>query len=345
MSDVVAIRANGSREIGSGHIRRTSLLARELALAGVEPVLLCNAQAPEIYPQLADFFAHVHIVQSEQMAVDLLMQRYGAQMRAILFDSYDVSAPEHRLYRSAVPYLAALDDLAARQMDVDLLVDVNLGRKASDYDGLVPAATRVHVGADYQILNPDFGRLRADSLHRRSTQTSVERVFIAIGGTDPLQMTEAALHSALRAGPDLQVDVVIGSASPGVAELRTFVATRSARVHLHIDATHVAQLMAQADLAIGAGGTMTWERNCLGLPTVILTVADNQMEIADHMEAARAAVVIDARAGYPDAAVTDALTKLIADHALCKTLSTNAAALSGDNGTQRIVKLLLQSED
>ena len=342
MRDVVAIRANGSREIGSGHIRRTSLLAEEIGRQGAVPILLCNPQAVEVFAPLLGAFAHVHHVENEQKAADLLAQTYNDRILAILFDSYDLSAPQHKLYRACVPYLAALDDIAARAMDVDLLVDVNLGRIAEDYAGLVPATTEVHVGIDYQILRPDFTRLRARSLARREARPAIQRLFISMGGTDPLQMTQSALHTALSVAPHLDVDVVIGSASPGVGALRTYAQQVGTQVQLHVDATNVAQIMAGADLAIGAGGTMTWERNALGLPTLIMTIADNQMEISHHMEMAGAAVVIDARTGYPEEEVARHLATLIADPEKCRSLSKNAANLSGDHGAELIIETLLK---
>lgn len=347
MRDIIAMRANGSREIGSGHIRRTSLLAEAFAQHGVSPILLCNAQAPDVYPALNDVFDAVHIVSDEASAVKMLQQQYPERLLSVLFDTYDLSAPDHKLYRTCALHLAALDDLAARQMDVDLLFDVNLGREVKDYAGLVPPTASVHVGSDYQILRPDFFEMRAKSLARRENLTRIERVFIALGGTDPLEYSQATLRTVLELAPEMAVDVVIGSASPGLEALKKFAMAIGdpVQVQVHVDATEVAALMTRADLAIGAGGTMTWERNCLGLPTLTLIIADNQLEVANFMQTAKAAIAIDARQGYPEVTVSNHLAEMIHSPDLCRTLSQNAAGLSGCNGTQNIVQtLLLQPE-
>lgn len=341
MRNVIAIRANGSRSIGSGHIRRVSLLAESFKAHGLTPVLLCNPEAEQVYPLMKNFFDAVHVVVSEEQAVEVLGDCYGDRLWVVFFDSYDLDADQHRIYRSCAPHLVALDDMASRRMDVDLLFDVNLGRQVADYNGLVPAGSPVYVGADYQILRPDFFQMREDTLRRRAALSKVEKVFIAIGGTDPLQFSLAALRDVIRVSSNVHVDVVIGSASPGLAELQTFVEGQTEKIHLHIDATEVAQLMSQADVAIGAGGTMTWERNCLGLPTIILTIADNQIEVGRFMQQAEASVVLDARAGYPSDRVVQELQELLEQPERCREMARKAAALGGCNGTENIVRTVL----
>ena len=345
MRNVVAIRANGSQDIGSGHIRRVSLLAESFREHGLTPILLCNPEAERVYPPMKDFFDAVHVVVSEEQAVEILGDCYGDRLWVVFFDSYDLDAKQHRIYRHCASHLVALDDMASRLMDVDLLFDVNLGRQVEDYNGLVPTGTPVHVGADYQILRSDFFQMRADTLRRRDALFRVEKVFIAIGGTDPLQFSLAALRDVIRVSPKLHVDVVIGSASPGLAELQAFVQSRTERIHLHIDAAEVAELMSQADVAIGAGGTMTWERNCLGLPTIILTIADNQLEVGRFMQQAEASVVLDARAGYPSDRVVQEFQELLDKPKRCREMGRKAAALGGCNGTKNIVRTVLSHFD
>jgi spore coat polysaccharide biosynthesis predicted glycosyltransferase SpsG len=165
-------------------------------------------------------------------------------------------------------------------------------------------------------------------------------VFISLGGTDPFNLTRPILAASYDALPNCQIDVVSGSMSPHFADLKTYIETLGARVCLHADAQNVARLMCDADLAIGAGGTMTWERNALGLPSVVLVIADNQRQVGDAMRAADAAIVIDAREEYSETDLKTALEHVSANPDTLGRLSRNARKLGGANGAENIAKCL-----
>lgn len=108
----------------------------------------------------------------------------------------------------------------------------------------------------------------------------MRRVLVFFGGTDPHNLSGRALtalsdpalgHLAV----DLAVDLVIGANHP---QREALVAQAAARpgTRVHGPRPHLADLMAAADLALGAGGTTTWERACLGLPSLVVTLAENQ---------------------------------------------------------------------
>ena len=88
---------------------------------------------------------------------------------------------------------------------------------------------------------------------------------------------------------DAEIDIVLGGDAPHLK--RVMEATRSdTQTHLHIDTPAMAKLMAEVDLAVGAGGTTTWERACLGLPAIVTAIADNQRDNVRALAAAGAAL-------------------------------------------------------
>lgn len=342
MPGIFAIRTDASATTGSGHIRRMTILARYLNANGFTTLLLCGPETEAVLPALHDVFHQVRVIHEESEGVAALAAQ-SSDVVGLFFDHYGLGADTHRLYRDAAPFLAAIDDMANRPLDVDMLFDVNLGRSQVTYTGLVPDHAEIHVGSHFQIINPVFFDIRDDCLaRRRSHSGQIERLFIAMGGTDPFGMTIQALDTAAAVLPDTRIDVVAGSMTAGLDNLRQRAAELGSRVALHVDSTEVAQLMCHADLAIGAGGTMTWERNCLGLPSVVLVLADNQEMVGAAMAESGGAIVLDAQGSYPAAAVADALRHLARSPQELIDMSREAARLSGRNGAELTADILTE---
>lgn len=335
---VIVFRADASRDIGSGHVRRMGVLAGKLKAAGAERHLVCNAEALEVYAALPAIFDSVRLAETEDEAV-----RAAGSPDCVIFDHYGLGRDDERRYRAPGRLLVAIDDLADREHDVDILFDVNFGRDAGAYRDLAPRGCAVHVGPKFQIIRDAFLELREDALRRREARNgAVRSIFVSIGGVDPGGLTLVAAEEALAAAPEATVEIVVGSASRHIADLRRLEARMRPRVRLHIDADNVAELMANSDLAIGAGGTMTWERNCLGLPSIILTLADNQELVAAHMNEVGAATVIDVRAGYREGDVGRAVRRLASDRKELLAMSARAAAQGGFDGAKAIADMVLE---
>ncbi len=195
----------------------------------------------------------------------------------LVVDHYGLGPPWETAMRAATHRLLAIDDLA-RAHDCDVLLDVNHFEHAqARYQGRLPAAAVVLTGPRYALLRPDF------ESHRRDVQPRsgpVRRLLILLGGMDADNVTGRAIEAidCLPQARDIDVDVVIGAAHPARALLESLAASRP-RLYLHVQSNEIAALCARADLAIGAGGGTTWERCCLGLPTLALCLAPNQREV------------------------------------------------------------------
>ena len=263
MPKICAIRTDGGLLIGSGHIRRMCILAQYLKCHSLTPVLICREGTKKAFPELIHEFTNVHVINDEAEGPKLLAHHYGKSVSMVIFDHYELMADTHNLYRTTALFIAAIDDMANRFMDVDILFDVNIGRTSKSYAGLVPGNAEVYAGADYQIIKPDFFEIKHQCLNRRARRRGkIGRVFISLGGTDPLSMTSSVLADVVSALPDCKVDVVVGSLAPNLQSLTQMAARIGHRVNLHVDVKNVASLMCNADLAVGAAGTMTCGRNC-----------------------------------------------------------------------------------
>ena len=175
-----------------------------------------------------------------------------------------------------------IDDLADRYHQADLLLDQNFIGTATNhrYQELVPRHCRQLLGPHYSLLAPEYSRLRK----LVPTRTDVRRVLVFFGGVDKKNLTgrtiEALMDPALT---HLAVDVVLGSQAPHRKEVERH-ATRRPFTTIHSSLPSLAGLIARADLAIGAGGATTWERTCLKLPSLVVTIADNQQPFAEALD-------------------------------------------------------------
>lgn len=312
---------------------RCLTLADELSRGAVVVAFAVNRDATRYAPALErvryklhrmDNFANLAAIVEREGVVDV-----------VVFDSYDIDEWLERPLRRRAKKIVVIDDLANRRHDCDLLVDTTFGRDASDYRDLVPPDAKILAGAKYALLRPEFAAQREESLARRKKGGGVERILVSLGLTDIGGIT-ARVVAALLAGPlQAKIDVVVGPDAPSRSALEDMGA-RDKRLVLHVDPPDMARLMVEADLAIGAGGTTTWERCCLGLPTIVLVLASNQKLIARNLEEA-GAVLVTCGAGVPELAeLVEKVQDMIDRPAIFCAMSTAAAAIVDGRGAERV---------
>lgn len=256
----------------------------------------------------------------------------------LVVDHYLLDREWESAARAVVARICAIDDLANRPHDCDLLIDQTLGRSDADYRLLVPDGAALLCGPRFSLLRPEFARERPAALERRRRAGPVRRIMVSLGGMDIGGFTASAVRAALDAAPGRAIDVVIGNSAPALVEARG-IAAANPSVELHVDTTHMAGLMSDADLAIGAAGTSSWERCCLGLPAVVFAVAGNQRPSAQALEDADAILCIDSVAQ-----LAEALMRLLVDPDRLARMTAAAFAIVDGLGTQRVVGQMIRAE-
>jgi UDP-2,4-diacetamido-2,4,6-trideoxy-beta-L-altropyranose hydrolase len=249
----------------------------------------------------------------------------------LVVDNYALDEKWEREQRPRAAKIAVIDDLADRRHDCDLLLDQNhFPNAATRYDGLVPARCRKLLGPRYALLRSEFAQQR-NSLPARTGR--VGRVLVSFGGVDAGNQTSKVI--ALLKDLGVAADVVAGSANPHVEALARQCA--AAGFTFHRQAANMAELMAQADLAIGAGGSTTWERCCLGLPTLQVAIAPNQVALSQAL--ALEGIVTYLGASVSAAAIREALSS----PARLQAQSRKMMALVDGLGARRVAAALLAS--
>jgi UDP-2,4-diacetamido-2,4,6-trideoxy-beta-L-altropyranose hydrolase len=249
----------------------------------------------------------------------------------LIVDHYALDARWERAVRAAAVKIMVVDDLADRPHDCDLLLDQNAQDDSKDrYSGLLPPNARRLIGPHYALLRPQFSAAR-----RRARDGSVKRVLVFMSATDPRGATLLALD-ALSLGrlAALPVDVVIGAGSPHLKAVEARAAARG-RTTLHVDTDKMAALCAAADLAIGAGGVAALERCCVGLPSLVLSIAANQEPGLAALEAVGAVRLLGPVEGWTASALASEIETLIDDRRALLSLAERAAALVDGRGAAR----------
>jgi UDP-2,4-diacetamido-2,4,6-trideoxy-beta-L-altropyranose hydrolase len=313
----VVFRCDASAGIGGGHVMRCLTLARELSERGAKIAFAC-ALIPEFLaarvveagfalhrigpgkelPDRAERPDHAVLSPAAQRADAERTLAVGGAADWVVVDHYRLSAEWLERVGGERPRRLAIDDLANRRQECEILVDQTFGRTAADYRALVPERCRVLAGSQYAMLRPEFRALRPAALDRREQAGPVRRLLISLGSTDLGGITAAVLEAARSSGVTMDIDVVVGAGAASLAAIQAAAAAEPS-IRVHVDSREMAPLIAQADLAIGAAGTSSWERCCLGLPTIALVLADNQRLVAQNLERAGAIVVADSPQAIP----------------------------------------------
>jgi UDP-2,4-diacetamido-2,4,6-trideoxy-beta-L-altropyranose hydrolase len=295
----VAIRADASLRIGSGHVMRCLCLADAIvARHGGAVAFLCRALPPHMAELIQ---AHGHALlplpaweepgglieaswpralrtRDLQDCSDALAGR--APLDSLVVDHYGADAQWERGARVLASRLMAIDDLV-REHDCDLLLDSNLYSAGdAEYEGRVPAGRRRLVGPAYALLRPEFAEARA---HARPREGAVHNLLVFLGGMDAQDATSIVLEAVQLLAPSQRprrIDVVIGATHPRRAAIERLCADLGAT--LHANTTSMGSLCLAADLAVGAGGSATWERCATGLPSIALRLAANPERILDN---------------------------------------------------------------
>lgn len=332
----ILFRADGDAATGSGHLRRCLALAEQLRLWGRECLFICRASDRSFNHLVREAgFGLVELPGGDDLdakrdaAAALAAVGEGASFDTVVVDHYRLGASWQQRMRSLAPRIAVIDDLADRPHDCDLLVDVAPG-DPDRYDALVPSACHKLLGPHYAMLRPEFARARQEMRTRSGT---VARILISFGGTDEADLTGSAITAVRAARPDAAIDAVLTSLSPHRAALEER-ARADGRLSLHVNADNMAELMASADLAIGAGGSTSWERACLGLPSIVSVIAENQRTTATALENHGCAVTLAAGPAF-EKELRQLIEWLSARPALLRLMSVAGAAVVDGRGVAR----------
>lgn len=277
----VVIRADASIEIGSGHIARCLNLAEEIRRRGGHVCFVSKEQAGNLVGRIRQAgFQVTEISTSSEMAdANRTIEVIGdSRPDWLVVDHYGLGRAWEASLRRHVRRMLVIDDIA-RAHDCDALLDQNWFGDQTDrrYMGLLPGACRQLLGPTYALLGSEYAPLRSLA---RLRENPPRRLLVSFGGTDPTNETAKALSALCEPQfSNVEVDLVVRPMDRLSVEVVSAAALRP-NLTVHSGLRSLAALMIRADYSLGAAGVTTWERLCLGLPSAVVAVAENQIAIA-----------------------------------------------------------------
>lgn len=301
----IAIRADASIWIGSGHIMRCLVLADELRRRGHDVFFVC-------LPQKADLISYIQnrgysvivlshcpkkiIPKSDDDYLSWLQRSViddagdfitnVPKADLVITDHYAIGFDWHKIVKEHYgSKIVAIDDLI-RYHDADLLIDQTLGRKTSGYKD--KGCKKVLAGSQYSMLSPQFAEKREHAFEKSKCQNQ-PKILLTMGGIDALNATLISLR--VLSLIDADISVLLSPRAPHYVEVKEW-CTKYDNVTHYDFVENMAELMLEHDIAIGAPGTTSWERACLGLPSIVIPLAKNQIEICEQLVSHKAAIAI-----------------------------------------------------
>jgi UDP-2,4-diacetamido-2,4,6-trideoxy-beta-L-altropyranose hydrolase len=265
----------------------------------------------------------------------------------LIVDHYAITKTWHQLVKPYCQKLMVIDDLANRALDCDILLDQTLNRHAIQYQQLVPEHCQLLLGQNYMLLRDEFEMLKTQANTRRqqrSTQLTQANILITMGGGDPDNLSELALLAIekLRADlPNISATLVLSSQSKHIKSLQQ----RQQKLSwctLITDSQNMAQLMLNADIAIGASGATAWERCCLGLPTLTTVNAKNQQLIAKNLAETGASLNLGWYQKITIEAITKQLKVLLNNPQKYLIMAEKCFSACDGQGATRVAKVVIQ---
>ncbi|MFW5697660.1 MAG: UDP-2,4-diacetamido-2,4,6-trideoxy-beta-L-altropyranose hydrolase [Fimbriimonadaceae bacterium] len=283
------IRADGGPNIGAGHIARSLALARGF---GAEKILLATRRPDSLVSRLAEAAgAQVAEVPGDppgspggpisEMDADADFARSLCDAGdVLLIDHYSLGAEWETAAAVRGATRVVLDDRTGRRHETEVLIDYGLGASPRDYSGLVPERTKLLLGPAFAPLRPEF----ADERSRAEPRSEVRRILVSLGAFRFPRGVGLIVDTLLEAfGDRFALDVTIPDGHPDMDAVKSRLSGHTGS-ELHVDSNRMAELCRRADLAIGTAGATVYERLCLGLPAIYLTVAENQKPNAANLQ-------------------------------------------------------------
>jgi len=359
----VYIRCDSSYDIGSGHVMRCLTLACTLRGLGAHVNFICldlpgslcgyiETKGFSVYRlKWSDSFGLRETVgvlvnnsedaqiKDSKKSLEIIKRNGGADL--VVVDQYSLCAEWEKRMRLEAPKIMVIDDLADRPHDCDLLLDQNYYKNMSSrYEGLVPDHCTRLLGPGYSLLRTEFYEAREILKIRGGV---VRRVLIFFGGSDPGNETVKALKAVgLANRPDIAVDVVVGANNPNKDQVKE-ICNSIENTSFYCQVENMAELMSSADLSIGAGGVSMIERCFLGLPSIVVIIAQNQYQTAVDIAETGAVLLAGRNFDLGIERLFDIYQSIIDNSNGLKEMEKKALNLVGNNKSHHIAQVIMNN--
>jgi UDP-2,4-diacetamido-2,4,6-trideoxy-beta-L-altropyranose hydrolase len=363
-SKKIFFRVDASYEIGTGHVMRCLTLANLFTKIGIDTMFICRDLPGNLNHLIVDRGYKLCILpypttiqQSKQFhnpyeawlevdwKIDLLqtvnMIKSDPSSSCLIIDHYSIDSKwENLFHRLTGKKIIVIDDLANRSHFCQIILDQNISNRNDRYDDLVPKSCVKFLGLPYVILREDFLN---EKINLRKRNGMISRILVFFGGSDPtnetfktIQVLKNPMYS------EIHIDIVVGDSNKNKEMIKSL-CNEVPNFYYHCQINNMAELMVLADLSIGAGGTTTWERCYLGLPTLTIVTADNQIEIINLVNDKGAICNLGESSKVTQEKIEQKLNLFIKHPLKVKMISQRALDLMDENKLNRFIERVVDS--
>ncbi|WP_066051380.1 UDP-2,4-diacetamido-2,4,6-trideoxy-beta-L-altropyranose hydrolase [Robertmurraya korlensis] len=360
----IVIRVDSSFEIGTGHVMRCLTLAEVLRRKGARISFICRDLPGNLGnyliekgfnvcllppPKNCDQVKYNHLYESwlkvpwqidAEETIEIL--KVAKPVDGLIVDHYAIDKKWEVMVKAFVGKIVIIDDLANRPHDCKILLDQNFSNESNRYNHLLPNNCVKLLGTGYAILREEF---RRENIRMEERSGQIKNLLIFFGGTDPTSETIKALKGLNSISvSDLHINVVVGKSNP-YKHLIKEECDKALNISYHCQIENMAELMREADLSIGAGGSTTWERCFLGLPSIVIATAENQVEITRLVNSKGAIHYLGLSETVTQSMIANAVEDMLTNPKRVKIMSEKARALMGDSRFNEIIERIMEVEN
>jgi UDP-2,4-diacetamido-2,4,6-trideoxy-beta-L-altropyranose hydrolase len=262
--------------------------------------------------------------------------RLGAEF--LVVDSYAFGVDYQQQVRNREQRLLYIDDACKCDCYLaDIVLNQNLTAAEDLYRNCAPG-TRLMLGPSFSLLRREFNAIRK---WQRQIPPVGRNVLVTLGGSTRPEVGVRVIESLGRARIDeLRALFVIGGSSPDTAALESCAAKFPSKILLRRDVSNIAELMMQADIAISAAGSTCWELCFLGLPSILVDVAPNQIPIATELERRGCALYAGNGISVCPGELANTIEKLVLSQEVRGSISVRSRKLVDGHGAERVVSAM-----
>lgn len=342
----VVFRVDASSSIGLGHLMRCLTLAEELIKNGNEVLFIMRNATSEVYEIIKSKGVNCKSYYSQELKIDWetdsihtinFLEENNFLTDWIIIDHYDLDDNWEQRLRPFTKKIMVIDDLANRKHDCDVLLDQNYYLNMEErYSGLVPEHCKLLLGPSYAILRTEF----ISAKEKKRKRERVNTILVSFGGSDPKYQTLRILkilHSLNLS--EIKIEVVVGNANEQREEICAFCKEKP-NMFVHLQPRNLASLILNADFGIGSGGVSLWERCFLGLPSIVIVVAENQIETVEAVASKKGIINLGWYEQLEDEQIKHSIEMFISHSGNLQMVEKNALQIIGDNSHFNIVNVL-----
>ncbi|WP_197528768.1 UDP-2,4-diacetamido-2,4,6-trideoxy-beta-L-altropyranose hydrolase [Maridesulfovibrio salexigens] len=339
------IRADANSKIGIGHVMRCLALAQEWMDRGGRAIVVGKIANTTLVKKIRNLGLEyepidVSYPDSENDAQILLQVAKSAPAGSwIVLDGYFLDTIYQKRIRKNHPNTLVIDDCHhLKKYDAAVILNQNLGAETIVYN--VNENAIVLAGSKYVLLRKEFRTSTAK--HPVTANDGHISVLVSMGGADALNVSLTILQALQALGNKIELTLVVGPAYPHRHSLDHFAQNSTFNFNIKSNVENMAELIAENDIIIGAGGSSCWEVCSIGRPLVIITTADNQIRISEKLEEAAAAVYLGSAEKIDHETIYHAVKFLVKDTGKRQELSRKALEIFDNKGVSRVVDILVE---